>query len=89
MYIGGFKSGDDKSATVSFGRASFTGTGEGLSDGREYEHPAISVYATLKDMPASGGVQRIGAFYCEAEKDGEVKRIDTIIMAENSKSLLT
>ena len=87
MHIGGYKSGNDKSATVSFGRASFTDTGEGLPDGQEYEHPHTAAFAQLKDMPASGGVQRIGAFYCEAQKFGRVERIDTIIMAETSKRL--
>ena len=90
MFIGGYKSGIDKSATVSFGRASFTDTGEGLHDGSEREHSAkevYGVYATIKDMPASIGLQRIGAFYCEAEKDGDVERINTIIMAKTSKKL--
>ena len=85
MYIGGYKSGNDKSAAVSFGRASFTGTGEGLPDGDEREHKNKNVYATLKDMPSSGSVQRIGAFYCEAEKGGKIERIQTIIMATDSK----
>ena len=88
MFIGGYKSGSDKLATVSFERASFTGTGEGLPDGRQYEHQSQSVPATIKDLPNSSGVQRIGAFYCKAEKDGDVELIHTIIMAKNSKKLL-
>ena len=83
MYIGGYKSGSDTSATVSFGRVTFTGTGEGLPDGDERDH--LLTMATRKYLPASSGVQRIGAFYCEAEKDGIIERINTIIMAETSK----
>ena len=89
MLIGGYKSGSDKSAKVSFGRASPTGTGDSLPAGQEYEHPAQHVDATLKDLPASGAEVRIGAFFCEALKDGEVERINTIIMAETSKQFHT
>ena len=88
MFIGGYKSGSDKFATVFFGRASFTDTGEGLPlHGREHRHRVAEVFAQRKHMPASNGVQRIGAFYCEAEKDGEIEQITTIIMAENSRWL--
>ena len=85
MVIGGYKSGSDIDARVYFGRASFTDTGERLPGGGEYPHSDRTVHAILKEMPASSGIQRIGAFYCQAEKDGEIERINTIIMAADSK----
>ncbi|XP_072041905.1 uncharacterized protein [Amphiura filiformis] len=86
MFIGGYKSGDDRDASISFGRTSDTGTGDGLPTGYSIneEHPSPSVSARRLLMPSSGGVERIGAFYCQAEKAGETERITTIIMAENS-----
>ena len=87
MLIGGYKGGLDTDAIVLFGRTSDTGTSNGLlalpSDSFERDH--ISISARLLYMPQSGGVERIGAFYCEAHKGGVTERIDTIIMSASSK----
>ncbi len=84
LLIGGYKSGSDTDASVSFGRTSDTGTGNGLPTGSsERDHHATP--ARLLYMPNSGGVSRIGAFYTVAQKAGQTERITTIIMAQNSK----
>ena len=87
MFIGGFRSGDDTDATVTFGRTSDTGTSNGIlalpANSDEREHRGTT--ASLLFMPQSGGVSRIGAFYCEANKNGVTERIHTIIMSTESK----
>ena len=87
MFIGGYKSGDDTDAIVTFGRQSDTDTGTELPSGsRQRDHPNIGSRARLLNLPKSGGIERIGALYCEAQKDGITERIPAIIMAANSKS---
>ena len=84
MFIGGYKSGDDTSATVTFGRTSITGAFSGLPTGSsERNHVYRSVHARLLDMPQSES--RIGAFYCEANRNGVIEIINTIIMSTASK----
>ena len=83
MYIGGYKSGNDTHANVSFERVSDTGTGFGLPTGYEsYDH--LTIPARLLTMK-SYIVERIGAFSCIANKNGVQENIITIIMAQNSK----
>ncbi|XP_072041261.1 tyrosine-protein kinase receptor Tie-1-like [Amphiura filiformis] len=83
MFIGGYRSGSDTDALVSFGRK-ITGTGKQLpSTGREADHRSASV--RIFNMPSTGGKQRIGAFYCRVEKDETDEDIATLIMARNSE----
>ena len=87
LYIGGYKSGDDTDATVTFGRLSVTANGvTGLPTGKEIQpHPHVRTAKKLL-LPESDAATRIGAFYCEAQKDGNVnEKIPAIIMASNSK----
>ena len=84
VFIGGY-SGDDTGDRLTFGRLSDTGTGSGLPSGSlQQDHLGRRARQLL--LPASGGIDRIGAFYCEAQKDGITERIPAIIMAANSKS---
>ena len=72
---------------MTFGRQSSTDTGTGLPSGsNQRDHPSFGSRARQLLLPASGGIERIGAFYCEAQKDGITERIPAIIMAANSKS---
>ncbi|XP_072042270.1 angiopoietin-1 receptor-like [Amphiura filiformis] len=82
MFIGGYRSGDDTDATISFGRTSYTKTGNGLPFGSE---DRIGNTAVLHRMPASEGLNRIGAFYCEARKNLKTELITIIIMSQNSR----
>ena len=88
LFIGGYKSGDDTDAIVPFGRQSDTGTGSGLPTDSRQEDSRTGGGNRLLRLPASGGIERIGAFYCEAQKDDIAERIPAIIMANNSKSSL-
>ena len=90
MYIAGYMSGNDSDASVSFERASNTGTGSDLPDGSyERSEPSLPDAATQLRMPESGEKQRIGAFNCLATKYGQTEQITTIIMADNSKTTTT
>ncbi|XP_072041264.1 tyrosine-protein kinase receptor Tie-1-like [Amphiura filiformis] len=82
MFIGGYRSGDDTDATISFGRTSYTKTGNQLPDGIT---DRVGTTAILHRMPASSGLNRIGAFYCEASKGGKRERITIITMAQDSE----
>ena len=85
--IGGYKRGEDIGASVTFGRESDTGTGRDLPTGSsQQDHPTSGSRTRLLLLPASGGIERIGAFYCQAQKGGITERIPAIIMAANSKS---
>ena len=90
MLIGGFKSGEDTGAFVSFGRTTNTGTSDGLrvpSSSNEENHHAPGVSARLLKMPVRDGVERIGAFYCNAYKSSQppvTEKINTIIMSSRS-----
>ena len=88
LFIGGYISGDSNDdITVTFGRESDTGSGSELPLSSEsIAHP--NVYNAMQlTMPMSGGVTRIGAFYCKAQKGNIIERIPAIIMASNSKSM--
>ena len=86
MFIGGYKSGADTAASVSFGRASDTATGTNLPSGyTEKNHPDPRVPAKQLLLPQSGGEQRIGAFYCQADNGRIREKIVTTIMSKNSK----
>ena len=87
LFIGGYKSGDDTGATVTFGRESDTGTGTELpTSSTRGPHEHLPAIASIFKMPSTGGVSRIGAFYCEAQRVNIVKeRIPAMIMASNSK----
>ena len=89
LYIGGYISGNDTDdITLTFGRESDTGTGSELpTSSQSISHPDVNNAMKLK-MPMSGGVTRIGAFYCKAQKGNVVERIPAIIMASSSKSLV-
>ena len=87
LFIGGYKSGDDTDASVTFGRQRSTDTGTGLPSGsNQRDHPSFGSRARQLLLPASGGIERIGAFKCEVEKEGLEHTIPAIIMADNSKS---
>ena len=79
-------SGSDKGASVSFGRESDTDTGTGLPSGSsQRNHPDSRISARQLLLPLSGGNQRVGAFYCQADKGGIGEKIVTTIMSKNSK----
>ena len=84
-FIGGFKSGSDTGAAVSFERVLDTGSGSNLpTGGRERDHPAPSISARLYDMPASIGADRFGAYNCIFGSQDPVK-ITTIVLRDNGK----
>ncbi|XP_071799860.1 receptor-type tyrosine-protein phosphatase T-like isoform X2 [Asterias amurensis] len=79
--IGGYKSGSDTEADVSFERVLDTGSGRDLpTGGSESQHPVID--ARLYRMPASIGADRFGAYNCIFRSQDPVK-ITTIILREN------
>ena len=85
-FIGGFKSGGDTGAQVTFGRVSNTATGIGLPP-LSYEEDHRHTTAQLLYMPVSAGKQRIGAFYCNARKGDVNENITAIMLASNSKKI--
>ena len=85
-FIGGYKSGGDTAAQVTFGRVSNTATGNGLPQD-SYKEDHRSTTARLLKQPISAGKQRIGAFYCNAQKGDVNENIAAIIMASNSKKI--
>ena len=79
--IGGYKSGTDIDADVDFSRLVETGTGRDLPpNSSPIDHPRLGTEARLLDMPASDGIQRIGAFNCEGTKSGVTYDVPTIIL---------
>ncbi|XP_071800431.1 receptor-type tyrosine-protein phosphatase T-like [Asterias amurensis] len=78
--IGGYNSGSDTGATVSFERVLDTGNGSSLpTAGYEEGHETVS--AILYRMPASIGAARFGAYNCIFTQDPV--KITTIILREN------
>ncbi|XP_072048531.1 uncharacterized protein [Amphiura filiformis] len=78
--IAGWKSGAETDATVNFTRAIDVGTGDGLPTGSsQKDHHAHGSRVRILDMPVTGGIERIGAFNCEAEKNGDTHSITSII----------
>ena len=80
--IGGYKSGSDTAATVSFERVLDTGSGSNLPVGG-YEQDHASVAARLYKMPASIGLPRFGVYNCIFNPPSV--SITTIIMRDNGK----
>ena len=79
-YIGGYMSGFDVDADVDFSRVVETGTGSGLPpNAYPIDHPNFGTYAKQLIMPASDGVERIGAFYCEGTQNRDTYYVPTII----------
>ena len=82
-YVGGYKSDSAKGAIVDFSRTVDLNTGNGLdlpTDSYQRTHPDKNVEAKQLMMPATGGKERIGAFNCNAEKNGEVHNITIIVL---------
>ncbi|XP_072041078.1 receptor-type tyrosine-protein phosphatase delta-like [Amphiura filiformis] len=82
--IGGYKSGEDTDASVTFGRVLNTGTGIGNPTDSSVRDLHPEVTARRFEMPVAGGLQRVGAFYCEAEKGNVTEKITNIVMSKNS-----
>ena len=80
--IGGYKSGRDTAATVSFERVLDTGSGSNLPVGG-YEADHDSVAARLYRMPASIGLPRFGVYNCIFNPPSV--NITTIVMYDNGK----
>ena len=81
--IGGFNSGSDYGAAVSFKRVLNTGSGSNLPTGG-YEQVHTTVSAILYRMPAYIGADRFGAYNCIFGSQDPVK-ITTIILRKNGK----
>ncbi len=82
-YIGGYKSGSDTGANVSFERVLDTGSGSNLPTGGYVEdHDTVS--ARRYFMPDSIGADRFGAYNCIFGLQDSVK-ITTIVLRENGK----
>ncbi len=82
-YIGGYKSGSDTGAVVSFERVLDTGSGSGLPEGGiEEDHPHTT--AKRYYMPNSIGADRFGAYNCIFSTQDSVK-ITTIVLHEHGK----
>ncbi len=91
-FIGGYKGGDDRGADVTFRRVLRTYHTEDMEQGlpagwSQINHPHIGSRAILFNMPVEGGVDRVGAYYCQATKGDETERITTTVMSRNSKIL--
>ncbi|XP_071799509.1 receptor-type tyrosine-protein phosphatase T-like [Asterias amurensis] len=79
--LGGYNSGSDTGAYVSFERVLDTGSGSNLpTGGSESDH--VSYSARLYIMPASIGADRFGAYNCIFRSQDPVK-ITTIILRKN------
>ena len=84
--IGGYKSGSDKDADVEFSRVVETGTGSGLPNNSvSIDHPKLGTRARILEMPPIGGIERLGAFYCEGTKNTVTYYVPTIINHVNGK----
>ncbi|XP_072048335.1 uncharacterized protein [Amphiura filiformis] len=78
--IAGWKSGAETDAAVGFTRTIDVGTGDGLPTGSsQKDHHAHGSRVRILDMPIVGGIERIGAFNCEAEKNDDMHSITSII----------
>ncbi|XP_038056405.1 receptor-type tyrosine-protein phosphatase T-like [Patiria miniata] len=81
--IGGYKSGSDINAGVSFERVLDTGGGETLPTGSYStdERPEINLYAGKYTMPSAAGDTRIGVYNCIFDQPST--NITTIILPAN------
>ncbi|XP_022097142.1 tenascin-like [Acanthaster planci] len=85
-FIGTYLGVQDATASVSFGRISQTGhTGNPAlpTSALQVSHPLDATDAELLYLPRSGGLLRIGAFYCLARKDETTTKIAIIILHKN------
>ena len=80
-FIGGYKSGRDTAATVSFERVLDTGSGSNLPGGTEAGH--CCAFARIYQMPASIGLPRFGVYNCIF--DPPSVKITTIVLRSNGK----
>ena len=82
-FIGGYKSGRDTGAEVSFERVLDTGSGSNLpTEGSARGHSSVS--ARLYDVPDTLGAKRFGAYNCIFSSQETVK-ITTILLRGNGK----
>ena len=85
-FIGGFKSGDETDAVVSFERVLDTGSGSNLpTGGYEEVHPDLSVSAIRYIMYNSIGADIFGAYTCIFTSSQDQVKITTVILLENGK----
>ncbi|XP_038069419.1 tenascin-like [Patiria miniata] len=85
-FIGTYLGARDATASVSFGRMSNTGHNGAPSlpaSAHQVPHPMGSTDADLLYLPATGGLVRIGAFFCLATKDETRTQITMIILNKN------
>ena len=83
--IGGFKSGSDTGASVSFERRLDTGSGILMPPGSERDHSDAE--ARLFDM-TGGRASKFGAYDCKFDPDDDDQpevKITTVIMADDGK----
>ncbi|XP_071800429.1 receptor-type tyrosine-protein phosphatase T-like isoform X2 [Asterias amurensis] len=82
-FFGGYNSGSDYGADVSFERVLDTGNGSNLpTGGLDRDHPASSISARQYIMSASIGADRFGAYNCIFRSQDPVK-ITTIVLRED------
>ena len=89
--IGGFKSGSDTGAGVSFERRLDTGTGGTVLPSGVGPRPHTSASALLFTMNA-GQTSRFGAYDCTfdpVDEDQPEVKITTLIMADDGKDIVT
>ncbi|XP_033644813.1 receptor-type tyrosine-protein phosphatase T-like isoform X1 [Asterias rubens] len=83
-FIGGYKSGDETDAVVSFERVLDTGSGSNLpTGGYEEVHPDLSVSAIRYIMYNSIGADIFGAYTCIFTSSQDQVKITTVILLEN------
>ena len=87
-FFGGYKSGNDATATITLGRAIDTGTGPltlpNIPNVVYYE-TALQGRAYRIQLKAAIGLQSIGAFHINASKDGVSHSMVTITMAQSGE----
>ena len=82
-FIGGYKGGPDYAQmNVAFSRSVDTGTGSDLPTGHS-EGDFNNGRSRRLLMPVEGGIERIGAFDCEGDLNGESHNITAIITHNN------
>ena len=65
---------------MEFSRVVETGTGSGLpTNSYAIDHPSLGTRARILEMPTIGGIERLGAFYCEGTKHNVTYYVPTII----------
>ncbi len=91
-FFGGYKSSTDIDASIVLGRDVDTGTGPDWPPyprGHRLMEGALGGRTTRIQLPASIGIQRIGAFYINATNNAGVShKIITITLSSNGKITL-